>query len=218
VYASWPPRVDSNSRIANFGHDAYTTKRWAQKENKMIGLIAFVVCLSLEVVLKEHGASAWLWAPVGFLLGTFVAIQIASPLLIDLPRAIWLIAKGRMSIAVCGPILLKPILRIVALFVVGFFLAPALDQIDNGAVNLGANLGTFMILFSLFWAKSRHNYVASFNTTYGTFFKSAGLAEYLTSAAVKKEPNQRATDRRSVTGASANACARVTPAKGKPLA
>jgi tetratricopeptide (TPR) repeat protein len=28
VYASWPPQVDSNSRIANFGHNAYTTKRY----------------------------------------------------------------------------------------------------------------------------------------------------------------------------------------------
>ena len=29
VYPSWPPQVDSNSRIAKFGHDACATKRWA---------------------------------------------------------------------------------------------------------------------------------------------------------------------------------------------
>ena len=155
----------------------------------MFGFLVFIVCLSLETMLKEHGASAWLWAPVGFVLGSLIAVQIASPLLIDLPRAIWLIAKGHMRMAVCGPILLKPILRCAALFMVGLFWASALDHIDNNAVNLGANLGTFMILFSLLWAKSRSNFVASFNTTYGTFFTATGLAFYLAAVKVKTQPN-----------------------------
>ncbi len=148
----------------------------------MYNLIAFILCLLLEVILEKHGASTWLWVPVGLVLGLLIALQIILPLLVDFPRAIWLIAKGRMRLAVFGPILLKPIFRCALLFLIGLFWASSLDLIDNGAVNAGANFGTFGILFSLLWSKSRSDFVARFNATYGIFSTNTGWALRLAEA------------------------------------
>jgi hypothetical protein len=85
----------------------------------MYTVIALAFCLLLGIMMKAQGIAALLWTPIGFSFGLFVAAQMLLPLMLGLPRAILMVAKGRMRAAVVGRILVTPVIWFVLLAAVG---------------------------------------------------------------------------------------------------
>jgi len=123
-------------------------------------------------------AQGWLgalWMSLGFFIALFVTARIAYPLLLGLPRAIRLVASGEMRATVYRRLLFTPVLWIVALAVivllVGFFLPSAAAWFEgNGALSGGQWLGVAGILLSALSSKSRADFEADFDRSYGKYY------------------------------------------------
>jgi len=118
---------------------------------------------------------ALLWLPVGFVIGLFVSAQIIIPITMGLPRAIRLVSRGEMRSGVYGRLLLTPVLWIVqlsiVLFVIGYFWPSAAAWLEhNGTLNLGIWVGVICILLSPISKKSRADFRADFDRSYGRFY------------------------------------------------
>ena len=119
----------------------------------MYTIIGILFCLLLGVMIRAQGILALLWVPLGFVFGLFATAQIVLPILMGLPRAIGLVAKGQMRAAVFGRIVVGPIIWLVGLFVVlfvfGFLWPSAAESLyNNVALNLALWLGTLGIFLS----------------------------------------------------------------------
>ena len=123
-------------------------------------------------------AQGWLgvlWVSLGFFIALFVTARIAYPILLGLPRAIRLVASGEMRAAVYRRLLFTPVLWIVALAVivllVGFFWPSAAAWFEgNGALSTGLWLGVIGIMLSALSKKSRADFDADFDRSYGQFY------------------------------------------------
>lgn len=123
-------------------------------------------------------AEGWLgvlWVSLGFVIGLLVTARIAFPILLGLPRAIRLVASGEMRAAVYRRLLFTPVLWIVQLavivFLVGFFWPSAAAWFEgNGALSTGLLLGLIGILLSALSKKSRADFEADFDRSYGQFY------------------------------------------------
>jgi hypothetical protein len=144
----------------------------------LIGM-AFVVLIG--AMLRVQGLSALLWTPLGFAFGFFSAGQIVLPVLLGLPRAIWLVSKAQMRLSVCLRILVVSFIWLVMLAVllvlIGYFWpSTAESAYNNLALNLGMSLGMLAILLCPLSARCRSDFVADFNTSYQKFFTELGKA------------------------------------------
>ena len=138
-------------------------------------IIALLFCLVLVIMVQAQGWFALLWVSVGFVIGLFVTARIALPILLGLPRAIRLVASGEMRAAVYRRLLFTPVLWIgllaVILFLVGFFRPSAAAWFEgNGALSTGLWLGVIGILLSALSKKSRADFEANFDRSYGQFY------------------------------------------------
>ena len=127
-----------------------------------------------------------LWVPIGYFSALFIAAQIFLPLILGIPRAVLLFFKGRIKIGVLGPIFLKPLIWVLALFAlsfsVGFFSPETADKLyANAALNLSLNLGTLSILLSPISRKSRADFWADFEGTFNRYYTEAYFSDTLKS-------------------------------------
>ena len=142
-------------------------------------IIALLFCLILGVTAMAQGWFAVLWVSLGFVIGLFVTARIALPILLGLPRAMRLVGSGEMRAAVYRRLLFTPILWIVPLavivFLVGFFWPSAAAWFEgNGALSTGLWLGVIGILLSALSKKSRADFEANFDRSYGQFYVHRG--------------------------------------------
>ena len=126
-------------------------------------------------MVQAQGWSALLWVSVGFVIGLLVSGRIAFPILLGLPRAIRLVASGEMRAAVYRRLLFTPVLWIVQLavivFLVRFFWPSAVAWFErNGALSTGLWLGVVGILLSALSGKSRADFNADFDRSYGQYY------------------------------------------------
>src|SRR5437899_6970102 len=126
-------------------------------------------------MVKAQGWFGLLWVSLGFVIGLFVTARIAFPILLGLPRAMRLVASGEMRAAVYRRLLFTPFLWIVPLavivFLVGFFWPSAAAWFEtNGALSTGLCLGVVGILLSALSTKSRADFHADFDRSYGQFY------------------------------------------------
>jgi hypothetical protein len=126
-------------------------------------------------MVMAQGWSGVLWASLGFFIALFVTARIAFPILLGLPRAMRLVASGEMRAAVYRRLLFTPFLWIVQLavivFLVGFFWPSAAAWFEtNGALSGGVWLGVVGILLSALSTKSRADFQADFDRSYGQFY------------------------------------------------
>jgi hypothetical protein len=140
-------------------------------------IIALLFCLLLGVMVKAQGWFALLWLPLGFVIAVFATAQIALPIILGLPRAIRLVSRGEMRSAVYGRLLITPVLWLavifVILFAIGFFWPSSVAWLDgNAALNVGTWLGIVAILLSPLSKKSRADFRADFDQSYGRFYTS----------------------------------------------
>ena len=138
-------------------------------------IIALLFCLVLVLMVQAQGLSGLLWVSLGFVIGLFVSARIALPILLGLPRAMRLVASGEMRAAVYRRLLFAPVLWIVQLavivFLVGFFWPSAVAWFEgNGALSTGLWLGLIGILLSALSKKSRADFEADFDRSYGQFY------------------------------------------------
>jgi hypothetical protein len=138
-------------------------------------IIALLFCLLLGVMVKTQGWFALLWLPLGFVIGLLFTAQIVLPIMLGLPRAIRLVSRGEMRSAVYGRLLFTPVLWLVQLsvilFVIGFFWPSAVRWVEsNAALNVGTWLGIAGILVSPLSKKSRADFQADFDRSYGRFY------------------------------------------------
>jgi len=138
-------------------------------------IIALLFCLALGLTVKAQGWSALLWTSLGFLVALFVTARIAFPILLGLPRAIRLVASGEMRAAAYRRLLFAPVLWIVLLaaivLLVEFFWPSAAVWFEgNGALSAGLWLGVVGILLSALSQKSRADFHANFDRSYGQFY------------------------------------------------
>ena len=138
-------------------------------------IIALLFCLVLVLMVNAQGWSGLLWVSVGFVIGLFVTARIAFPILLGLPRAMRLVVSGEMRVAVYRRLLFTPVLWIVQLavivFLVGFFWPSAAAWFEgNGALSAGLWLGVIGILLSALSKKSRGDFDADFDRSYGQFY------------------------------------------------
>jgi len=138
-------------------------------------IIALLFCLALGFVVMAQGWSGVLWVSLGFFVGLFVTARIAFPILLGLPRAIRLVASGEMRAAVYRRLLFTPVVWIVLLaaivFPVGFFWPSAATWFEgNGALSTGLWLGLVAILLSALSGKSRADFNADFDRSYGQYY------------------------------------------------
>ena len=138
-------------------------------------IIALLFCLLLGFMVKAEGWSGLPWVSLGFLVGLFLTARIALPILVGLPRAIRLVASGEMRAAVYRRLLFTPVLWIVALAVivllVGFSWPSAAAWFEgNGALSAGLWLGVAGILLSALSSKSRADFDADFDRSYGQYY------------------------------------------------
>jgi hypothetical protein len=138
-------------------------------------IIALLFCLLLGVMVKTQGWFALLWLPLGFAIGLFVTAQIALPIMLGLPRAIRLVSRGEMRARVYRRLLFTPLLWIVQLFVIffliGFFWPSSVVWFErNAALSAGLWLGIIGILLSPLSKKSRADFRADFDRSYGQFY------------------------------------------------
>jgi hypothetical protein len=143
------------------------------KESDMYALIGLAFCLLLGFMIADEGAVALLWTPLGFAFGLLLASQMLLPLMLGLPRAIWLVTKRQMRIGVFGRILVTPLIWFVLLFAVGF-LWPSISKFlsNKTAFNLGTWLGTVAIILSPLSAKCRRNFKEDFDKAYQQFYRA----------------------------------------------
>jgi DNA-directed RNA polymerase subunit RPC12/RpoP len=105
-------------------------------------IIALLSCLMLGFLVSAYGVSALLWFPGGFALSLFYSAQLVLPILMGLPRAIYLVAKHQMRWAAVGWLLMPPIAWTVALLAFGFFFPrAALFLAHNVPFAFGDTLG-----------------------------------------------------------------------------
>ena len=138
-------------------------------------IIALLFCLVLVLMVQAQGLFGLLWVSLGFVIGLFVSARIALPILLGLPRAMRLVASGEMRAAVYRRLLFAPVLWIVQLavivFLVGFFWPSAVAWFEgNGALSTGLWLGLIGILLSALSKKSRADFEADFDRSYGQFY------------------------------------------------
>ena len=138
-------------------------------------IIALLFCLALVLMVQAQGWFGLLWVSLGFVIGLFVSARIALPILLGLPRAMRLVASGEMRAAVYRRLLFTPALWIVPLavivFLVGFFWPSAAAWFEgNGALSTGLWLGLIGILLSALSKKSRADFEADFDRSYGQFY------------------------------------------------
>ncbi len=141
----------------------------------MYALIGLAFCALLGFMIRVQGISASLWTPVGFVFGLFSGASMILPLMLGIPRAIWLVTKRQMRMAVMGRILITPLIWLVGLFVIFFlvgFLWPSTAAFvsKNTALNLGTYLGWVGIILSPLSAKGRSDFVADFDKAYQRFY------------------------------------------------
>lgn len=144
------------------------------EKHRMNALIGLLFCLLLGVTLKMQGIAALLWFPLGFVLALYISAQIILPLLLGLPRAIGLVSKRQMRSGIFIRLVTVPIVWFIlvfgVLFLIGFFWPSAAASAQaNLALNLGASLGTIAILLSPLSKKSRSDFRADFDRSYGQF-------------------------------------------------
>jgi hypothetical protein len=126
-------------------------------------------------MVQAQGWLGLIWVSLGFVIGLFVTARIALPVLLGLPRAMRLVASGEMRAAVYRRLLFTPVLWIVQLavivFLVGFFRTSAVAWFEeNGALSTGLWLGVIGILLSALSKKSRADFDADFDRSYGQFY------------------------------------------------
>ncbi len=143
----------------------------------MQGIIGFLFCIVLGVMFAEFGWRSLIWTPLGFAIGLFASAQIILPIILGFPRAIRLVLRGEMSSRVYTRLLITPILWVVVLFVIlfliGFFWPSAAAWVaGNAALNVGVWLGILGILLSPLSKKSRADFRADFDRSYGQFYTS----------------------------------------------
>jgi hypothetical protein len=148
----------------------------------MYAIIGILFCLLLGITIRAQGISALLWLPLGFFFSLFATAQIVLPILMGLPRAIRLIAKGEMRSAVIGRIIIVPLIWLVLLFIGGFLLgfiwpATVASLSQNLALNLGCWLGTLAIVLSPLSKKGRADFREDFEKAYAKFYKGRATAE-----------------------------------------
>jgi hypothetical protein len=161
------PHVERKVRMV-----AYKIYKSLAGDSPVHALIGLAFCALLGVMVRDQGIAALLWTPLGFAIGLFSTSQMLLPLIWALPRAIWLARKRQMRLAVCGRILMTPLIWFVGLVLVGF-LWPSVAKFlyDNSALNLGMWLGTVAIILSPLSAKSRRDFHADFDKAYGQFYR-----------------------------------------------
>lgn len=147
----------------------------------MYALFGLAFCVLLGFMIRVQGISALLWTPVGFAFGLFSGASMVLPLMLGVPRAIWLLTKRQMRMAVFGRILITPLIWLVGLFVifflVGFLWPSTADFISNNtALNLGTSLGWVVIILSPLSAKGRSDFVSDFDKAYHEFYVSANCS------------------------------------------
>jgi hypothetical protein len=138
-------------------------------------IIALLFCLVLGLMANAQGWSGLLWVSVGFVIGLFVTARIAFPILLGLPRAIRLVASGEMLPAIYRRLLFTPVLWIVLLaaivFFVKFFWPSAAAWFEgNGALSAGLWIGVVGILLSALSSKSRATIDADFDRSYRHYY------------------------------------------------
>jgi hypothetical protein len=138
-------------------------------------IIALLFCLVLVLMVKAQGWLGLLWVSLSFVIGLFVTARIALPILLGLPRAMRLVASGEMRAAVYRRLLFTPVLWIVQLavivFLVRFFWPSAVAWFQsNDALITGLWLGFIGILLSALSKKSRADFDADFDRSYGQFY------------------------------------------------
>jgi hypothetical protein len=141
----------------------------------MQSVIGFLFCLLLGGMVMERGWLSLIWMPLGFAIGLFVTAQIALPLMLGLPHAIRLVSRREMRSTVYRRLLLTPVLWVVQLsvilFLLGFFWPSAAAWLaGNTALNVGLWLGIISILVSPLSRKSRADFRADFDSSYGQFY------------------------------------------------
>ena len=122
-----------------------------------------------------QGWSGVVWVSVGFVIGLFVTGRIAFPIFLGLPRAMRLVASGEMRAAVYRRLLFAPVFWIVQLavivFLIRFFWPSATVWFEgNGGLSAGLWLGVVGILLSALSKKSRADFEADFDRSYGQFY------------------------------------------------
>lgn len=142
-------------------------------------IIGFVFCLLLGLSIRGQGWTALFWFPAGFAFALLASAQMLLPLMLGLPRAISLVARGQMRPAVFGAIILTPavwfVLLNVAAFLIGWFWPTAAHRLyDNEALNKSLWLGTIAIVLSPLSRKSRADFREDFDQAYGRFFTEDG--------------------------------------------
>lgn len=143
----------------------------------MNALIGFAFCVLTGAMIKQNGFSALLWTPLGFAFGLVVSAQIFLPLLVGIPRALRLVARGHLRATVCARILVAPITWVLVIALLGVLWPSAREAVyANTALNLGANLGTLAILVSLFTAKGRGECVEDLQKLDEAFLTESGHA------------------------------------------
>lgn len=144
----------------------------------MYTIVALAFCFLLGVMIKAQGISALLWTPLGFAFGLFVTAQMVLPLILGLPRAARLAAKGQMRASAFGHILITPAVWFVLLVAVGFGLGllwpSAVESLyNNVAFNLSAWLGTIAIILSPLSKKGRSDFREDFDKSYHRFYRDS---------------------------------------------
>ncbi len=147
----------------------------------MYTIVGILFCLLLGLMLRVQGVLALLWVPLGFAFGLFATAQIVLPILMGVPRAIRLVAKGQMRAGVFGRILVAPIIWFIGIFVALFFLGflwpSAAESIyNNAALNLAVWLGTLAIFLAPLSKKSRSDFREDFDRSYGQFYTGSSAA------------------------------------------
>jgi len=141
----------------------------------MNGLIGLLFCVLLGVTLKLQGITALLWLPLGFVLALYISAQIILPLLLGFPTAISLVFKRQMRSGIFIRLLATSIVWFIlvfgALFLVGFLWPSVVGWLEsNAALNVGTWLGIAGILVSPLSKKSRADFQAGFDRSYGRFY------------------------------------------------
>jgi len=160
----------------------------------MHAIIALLFCVLLGVMLKVQGLSALLWLPLGFVISLYASAQIALPLMLGMPRATRLVAKGQMRAGVFIPLLVVPAIWagavFGALFLLGYFWPSVAALIKaNDALNLGSWLGFVAIILSPLSRKSRSDFREDFERSYSRFYTVPTPSHTMNCTIVRQLPN-----------------------------
>lgn len=137
----------------------------------MYSIIGVLFCILEGVLVAKFGWIALLWSTLGIIFGLYASANIILPILLGIPMASSHVSKKEMRPSVYAALFRAPVIWMAVFIVLGLIFPSAVDWVSkNETLCIGLAFGFIAILFSPLSKKSRTDFRADFDKSYGRYY------------------------------------------------